>query len=141
MTQPVKKTFIEFLHPGFYFKEHSSQQVLDRNEIVKLPENAFAYRYYDHETIEVNGKEFNGERSNVSNITYVDGKVLSIDDVKKSVPNNRILVTNMENHGVDYVVRTRTGNFQPLSEGDRVIQGDVVIYPDEKKFPPAQRQK
>jgi hypothetical protein len=37
------------------------------------------------------------------------------------IPENRILLRNMEGNGWRSVVRTRSGNFQPLADGDVVV--------------------
>lgn len=141
MTQPIKKTYVEFVYPGSFMNEYSSQEVKSRDAEVELPKGAFAYRFFDHETVKVGNKTFTGDRSNVSGLTYVDGEVLSVEDVKKSVPNSRTLVSNMEGNGWDYVVKTKRGNFQPLEKGDSVTQDGKAIYPDPKAFPPSQKQR
>lgn len=46
---------------------------------------------------------------------------MNVDEVKAEVPNSDILVGNMQRNGWDRVVKTRCGNFQPLTSLDTII--------------------
>ncbi|MEQ1705911.1 MAG: hypothetical protein ABL867_08095, partial [Rickettsiales bacterium] len=141
MPDPIKKTYVEFIHPGDFFSKSSIKEIPSRDAKIELPESAYAYRMFDHETVVIGEKKFSTERYNVSGLNYVDGDVLSVDDVKKTVPNNRAIVSNMQINKWDYVVCDRSGNFHSLNKGDSVTKGGKTIYPDEKTFPPVQKQR
>lgn len=53
--------------------------------------------------------------------TYIDGQIMSINEVKKIMPNSDILVSNMEDAGLRRVIKTRTGSVIQYMEGDRNI--------------------
>ena len=144
MTEPVKpvtKTYLELLRYSVFKNTSSIQEVPNRDKPSELPEDVFAFRFFDYETEGINGKQFDGNRLNVSGLTYVDGTVLSLDRVKKTIPYSRTLITNMEKNGWDYVVRTRHKEFFPLLKGDRVTNDGKTIYPDPQAFPPVQKQR
>lgn len=116
------KHYVEFSYPGAFFSEHSIKEIAERKpELVNAPEDAFAYRFYDREEVEVDGELLCGERKNFSAFTYF-GKVYSLEEVKAEFPQYTTLINNMECNGWNKVVRTRRGNWQPLGEGDIVIE-------------------
>lgn len=140
MTTPTTRTYVEFFSDGPLSRDFQIEEVPNRDALPTPPDSAFVFRFFDINIVHINGIEYASNRLNVSGLTYIDGDVLSLDDVKKSVPNNRILLSNMEREGLAYVVRTRDGHFQPLCAGDSVIKDGTTIYPDDKTFPPAQKQ-
>ena len=63
------KHYVEFSYPGAFFSEYSSEEIAERKaELVKVPEGAFAYRFYDREEGEVDGETLCGERKNYSSL-------------------------------------------------------------------------
>ena len=116
------KHFVEFSYPGIFFSEYSHEEIAERKpELVTVPEGAFAYRFYDQEHTVVDGKLQTGKCKNYSGFTYF-GKAYTLEKVKQQFPQHTILIRNMEGNGWDRVVQTRRGNWQPLEEGDTVIE-------------------
>lgn len=116
------KHYVEFSYPGAFLSEYSSEEIAERKaELVKVPEGAFAYRFYDREEVEVDGETLCGERKNYSSRTYF-GKAYTLEEVKREFPQYETLIFNMECNGWNRVVQTRRGNWQPLGEGDIVIE-------------------
>jgi hypothetical protein len=116
----MKKTYVEFYYPGSFMSESSSHEVESRDRPASIPVNAYAYSFYDREETVVDGEKLVGLIKNRSPMTYF-GQTMTIDEVKRNVPNCNILVSNMECNGWEKVVRTKLGNFQPLNEGDVVL--------------------
>ena len=46
---------------------------------------------------------------------------MTLEEVKENVPDNRILVANMENNHYDKVVKTKFGQFIPLEKDDITV--------------------
>ena len=61
-----------------------------------------------------------GQPKNYSG-TYYFGRVMTVSDVRKEVPNSDILISNMGGNGWKKVIRTRRGNFQPFGLEDKVV--------------------
>jgi len=116
----MTKHYIKFLHPGSFWPEETIIEIEDRSKIPEVPKTAFAYEFFDMEETELDGEKLYGNRKNKSARTYL-GEVLTYEQVEKSVPDSRILLSNMKSNGWEKIVKTRMGNFQPLEEGDTVI--------------------
>jgi hypothetical protein len=113
--------FIEFLHPGIMVSDNSIKEIESRDLVIEMPENAFAYRFFDVEQITLeSGKKLKSEKENYSGWTY-EGQELTIEDVKRELPNKKILISNMKDNNYKAVVRTKFGQFIPLSENDKVL--------------------
>lgn len=122
MTVIITKHFIQFLSPGSFFSESSSKQVKSRDDSkVKIGKYSFGYRFYDRNEFSNpdTGELMTGKPLNHSNWTYF-GETMSVNQVKKNVKDNRILVANMENNGFKKVVKTKFGQFIPLEPNDKV---------------------
>lgn len=117
----MTKHYVEFSFPGAFFSEYKVQEVTERNpELVKVPEGAFAYRFFDQSEAIVDGETLVGDRKNFSPLTYF-GTAYTLEEVKAQFPECTTLISNMECNGWNRVVKTRRGNWQPLEEGDTVI--------------------
>lgn len=115
------KHYVEFLFPGFFLNEHEVKEVAERNpELIVVPEEAFAYRFFDQEETIGDGEKLVEERKNVSPLTYF-GKVYTLEEVKAQFWKYDPLIFNMECHGYNKVVKTRCDTWHPLAEGDIVI--------------------
>lgn len=116
------KHFVEFSFPGTLFNNHSHAEIAERDPaLVTVPEGAFAYRFYDQEHMMVDNELLTGECKNYSGYTYL-GKAYTLEEVKRDFPQHTTLIQNMECNGWNNVVKTRRGNWQPLNEGDTVIE-------------------
>lgn len=101
------------------------QEVAERKlELAKVPENAYAYSFFDRAEAVVEGEKLVGVKRNESSLTYF-GKVYTLDEVKayfeKEFPENTGVSDNMVKYGVTRVVRTCCDDWIPLKEGDTVI--------------------
>ena len=118
---------VDFLFPGSFFSENETKVVKSRDpEKVKVPDGCFAFSFYDLIVTTVilpSGKKIvDYETKNRSKKFYPDAKIYSLQEIKEMKDNgNKILISNMECNHWDRVVRTRSGNYQPLEKGDRII--------------------
>ena len=116
------KTYIEYSYPGALFSEYETKVVKSRSpKTHKIPEGAFAFQYFDQtsKTVKVGGEPqvVFGKRKNVSKTYYPDGKLYTIDDLKKDDSGDfSILISNMKCNDWPVVIRTRRGNYQPFDE-------------------------
>lgn len=117
--------YVEFSFAGAIFCECSVEKIAERKaELVKLPEGAFRYQFFDREEIEVDGEKIFGKRKNESAFTYF-GKKYTLEEVKKMFPQEELLIRQMERKGWNQVVQTCIGNWKPLEKGDIVITNDL----------------
>jgi len=122
MTVIYTKHFVEFLSPGVFMSESSSKEVNSRDySEVKIGNYCFGYRFYDRNEFSHldTGEILKGKSTNYSPWTYF-GEVMTLAQVKKNVPDNRILVANMTNNGYKKVVKTKFGQYIPLEPKDKV---------------------
>lgn len=116
--------FVEFLYPNILTSDTSIVEVSDRKiECVTMPEGSFGFRFVDQEQAIVNGEVLKGAFKDYSGWFY-KGRRLSLDDVKKEMPDSNILISNMKCNGWAYVVKTKFGQCFPLEEKDVVIGED-----------------
>ena len=130
--EPVVTTYVEYLYPGSFFPEESAHPVTERNPgrvAQEAPGSVFAFRFYDVVTTKVMvGSEETGLASQPVNATgrfYIDAEKLTAADVEALPGDHRILLSNMRSNGWDPILRCRTGNFQPLEDGDVIISSET----------------
>ncbi len=123
----VTTTYLEYLFPGILMPEISTGPVSSRDPqraAREAPPHAFAFRFYDVITTTVWDTPLWTGEINASGRYYIDAEKLTIADVEALPGNHRILLGNMRINGWDPVLRCRTGNFQPLQDGDELISGE-----------------
>ncbi|MEK7631382.1 MAG: hypothetical protein AAB445_00740 [Patescibacteria group bacterium] len=123
----VRKTYIEFLYPGVFLNESSTQEIKTRDvSRVKVPKNAYCFKFFDILSLAVKteGEEvlLTSERINVSPRHYYGGKLYTIAELKREFPNERVLIGNIEGNGYKQAIRCRTGNWQTFTETDILIK-------------------
>lgn len=111
--------YIEYFYPGSFVSNTSVERVTTRSRPSNIPNNCFGYRFFDQEEAEVNGEVLEGKRKHYSGMHYF-GTELTFDDVCM-LPNTSILQSSMRCNGWKTIVKTTTGNFQPLETNDMVI--------------------
>ena len=122
----VCKTYVEFLYPGIIVSESSSKEVQSRDiSTIEIPGGAFALKFYDIEynEVKIDGKVLKDEpkRCRETGWQYLGGEVLTLADVEKKMPSERILISNMEWNKIKKVVKTKFGQCMPMEKGDCVI--------------------
>lgn len=117
----MQKTYVESLYPGAFVSETKVIPVDSRDATkFQAPKGCFGFRFFDREEVVSGDEVLVGKPKNYSGIHYF-GRAMTLDDVKREVPNSDILVRNMQGNGWDLVVKTRCGNFQPLTSLDTIV--------------------
>lgn len=115
--------YVEFAYPGIIVSETSSK-VVDKRDAKKVqpPKGCYAFRFFDRTEAKTGDETLIGKNKNHSAWYYVQGsRVMTLDDVKREMPDQRILISNMENNGYKKVIRTIHGQCMPAEPGDRVL--------------------
>lgn len=90
---------------------------------LKIPEEAFGYRFFDRrEYVSRSGEVLAGRRINQSAMHFL-GKIITLENITKEVPNADLLKSIMKQKGYERMVKTRRGNFQPLGKRDVILTG------------------
>lgn len=116
----MTKHYIEFYYPGAFFPENSIKEIKNRRTPRNIPKSSYGFMYFDQEEFKLNDEILTGERKNKSGMTFL-GKKYTIEELKKDFPDHKILISNIENNGYQFAVKTRLGNWQPVGEIDKVI--------------------
>lgn len=114
-------------YPGSFFDETSIEEVPDRNTGTNIPDGiskhidsrCFGFRFHTQDVLIVEDKEFSTKKYDYSQLFYI-GIKYSLEEVKTKFGEHDILISNMESNNIDYIVKTRCGNFKPLN-GDEII--------------------
>lgn len=115
------KHYVEFLHPGIIISDSSEKEVSHRDySKIKIPENAFGFRFFDIETVVVKGEKLIGKKKNLSK-WYYQGEIYTKKDVENKVKDNDIILRNMEYNSIEKVIKTKFGQYIPMEKGDCVI--------------------
>lgn len=114
------KHYVCFLSPGSFVPNEKWQEIKSRKDKIDAPDNCFAYYFFDREEVEKDGELLLGKEKNQSG-RYYFGKVMTAEEIEKTVPDSGILLSNMRINNWPTVVRTRMGNFQPLEKNDTVL--------------------
>jgi len=117
------KHYVEIYYPGGFFSETSTIEIKNREVDFEIPENCFGYRLFDRTEVKQDGELLIGDRKNISGMVYL-GEKYSLSRLKKEFGNKkdyRILISNVEDNGYKGAVKTRRGNWQPLTEKDKVL--------------------
>lgn len=115
----VTEKYVEFLYPGIFMADSSTKLLAD-GEAIELPERAVGYRTFERTATTVDGEVLRGANKNVSPWTYA-GREMTLDDVRRELPDERILISNMQGNGYDRVVMFPNGQTYQLHAGDTVI--------------------
>jgi len=115
------KHYVMFLYPGIIVSKSSSRKIENRKSKFKIPKGCFGYKLFDiHETKTEDGDTLLGKSKNYSETTYF-GRLMTLEDVKREMPDADNLIRNMEGNGYNSVVKTKFGQYMPVNSGDKVI--------------------
>ena len=111
--------YVTFYYPGLLFAETESREIASRDAPLNIPESAYAYRFYDQESVEVLGETLTGQAKNFSPTHFLGGQVRTRDEVEATEPGS-IMACNMRHNNMARVVITRYGQGIAMAEGDVV---------------------
>ena len=127
----MEKHFVIFYSPGTFVAETSTKPIesWDVNKAIGMVKeikeryNAtpFGFRF---STRARKDDELDSKEITRSNMYFLGGKVLSLDDIKaENNPSNRILIRNMECNGYDKIIKNNNSweITQPLRKDDVVL--------------------
>lgn len=116
------KHYVEYFYPGLICSETSEVETKDRYpSSLNVPDNAFGFRFFDKEEIVLeSGNVLKSDRQNYSP-NYYYGEKYTLNQVKLYYPESKTLIANMEWNHWDAVVRTKFGQFIPLTNNDIVL--------------------
>lgn len=121
------KHYVKFFYPGAFVAETEVEEVKSRDaQKIKVPEGSYGFRFFDRQEITAENENhepetLRGKPKNYSGMFYF-GRIMTLDDVKREMPDATILISNMETNNWDKVVKTRMGNIQPFEEKDTIIE-------------------
>lgn len=126
----MKKHFVHFLSPGTFFHEETSKEIESWNvskakaladDIVERY-NSKPFAFY-FTTRSRKNRDLDSKEIKRSGRYYLGGRVLTLEEVKRLMPNENVLISNMENNGWGrIVINTNSWKItQPLEEDDVVI--------------------
>jgi hypothetical protein len=119
---------VRTLSAGGFFMDEGVSELAGRS-IQEIAEKAdrrtvgFSTQQVATGSVEIEGQtiELTSEPFDRSGTSWVDGEVLTLEQVKTRMPTEKTLIANMEGNGWSSIVKTRAGSFQPFVEGDSVV--------------------
>ena len=126
----MKANFVTFLSPGTCVNEETTKPIdaWDVDKAVAMSKD-ITERYnskpfgFQFSTRERGDKDLDSKVTERSGTYYLGGKVMTVDDVKREMPNEKILISNMERNNIwKVVVNTNSWRItQPLNADDVVL--------------------
>jgi hypothetical protein len=113
----ITKYYVTFYMPGIICAEYWDKDIDSPDpNMVEWPKNAYAFNLYEQENIiDDNGKVFEGESKKLGPMYYhPDSKIETLSQLKKSHPNDKILINNVESNGYKNVIWTRWNNWPQM---------------------------
>ncbi len=118
-----QKTYVEFSFCGAVVDEVLSFEVESRDiGSLRVPDGAFGFQFFDQLSTMVGKVELVSGRLNKSPMHYYGGRVMTLEEVRAEMPEERILILNMECNGYDRVIQCRYGNFKPFDADDVYVE-------------------
>ena len=127
----MKKHFVKFMSPGSFLAEETVKEIDDwdvfkaiemaKDIIERYHAKPYGFKFF---TRERNDDELDSKVTQQSGTYYINGVIETLEDIKaKGDPNNRILISNMENNGWNKVVTTHSPYkwTQPFGENDHIV--------------------
>ena len=131
MDDNMKKHFIIFLSPGTFFSEQTEKPIDSWNvERAISLSRSITERYnakpygFQFTTRERSKNDLDSKETKRSGTYYLGGRVMTLADVKRDMPDEQILISNMTCNGYKKVVVSETPwrSIHPLEKGDIVLQ-------------------
>lgn len=127
----MKAHFVTFLSPGTFVSEETTKPIASWSvpEAVKLSKKIverygakpYAFRF---STRERGDNDLDSKTTKESGLYFLGGRVMTLPDVEREMPNERILISNMRNNGFKKVVINDNSwrTAQPLHAEDTVLE-------------------
>jgi hypothetical protein len=123
----VRKTFVEFAFPGESLHTNSAEEVKSRDvSKVKVPVGAYGFKFFDviAKQARINGRvvETESRRMSESPTYFCGGRLYSMKDVRRGIPNGDVLITIMRANDCTKVIKTRAGNICLFDKKDVLLK-------------------
>ncbi len=116
--------YVEFVFPNVFMDGSSYEQIKERkDELVHIPEGAYAYRFFDRTLAIINGEVLLGEKRNYSNYAYI-GTEYSLSEIKRLFPKNQHIIEKLECCEGCRAIRTIAATWAFVGKDDTVISVD-----------------
>ncbi len=132
----MQQHFVEFLSPGTFVAESTTKPIEQFNDIhtavamareIEERHNAvpYGFRFITRARAD---DELDSSEVGRSAMYYLGGRVLTLDGVRREMPNEKILISNMESNGWGRVVVSENSwrTVQPLGDNDCIL--DMAEY-------------
>jgi hypothetical protein len=134
----MKQDFVTFLSPGSFVHEEATERI-DSWDVEKAKELAhgitarhgatpfaFVFTTRARKADELDSKEVKR-----SGRYFLGGRVMTLEDVKREMPDEKILISNMEWNGYARVIVNSNSwrTIQPLDEDDVVLDWAKITRP------------
>lgn len=117
-------TYVKLYHVGSFVDDTSIREIESRNTSgFTIPDGVFAFQFFDVLKADANGIALESKPQNYSPLYYYQASVMMLDDVKQELPDEKILISNMEGNRWDKVIRCRYGNFKPYTDNAVLLDG------------------
>lgn len=106
--------YIREWFPGIFVSESCTREVKSRDPdaaIKNLNGRCYAFEFFDQEEIQKDGKKLIGPEENKSPTYFPGGREMSLRDLKREMPTQKILISNMECNKIKKIIRHRHGGF------------------------------
>lgn len=114
--------YVRFLYRGIFVSETDDVAINHKDPMqVVCPKNAYGFRFFEKAECIIDGEKLTGEAKNFSPTYYVAGDVLTLEYIKQNMPNEKILISNMECNKWDKVINV-FGSFFPFKDNDILIK-------------------
>lgn len=118
----MTKHFIEFFFTDNFPVGPVVRPIKKRDDtIVKLPEGAIGYRFFDREEMIVDGHPMFGGRYNVSNVRYY-GTTFTLNQIKRVFDGAEQLVEIMKELGYERAIITKNNSVFFIEKEDLVME-------------------
>lgn len=114
-------TYIEFFQPGIYEAQRTCEKVEARAESTKLPQNCYAYRFFDRTEMEVDGELLIGPSKNFSGMTFF-GKAMYAEEFMQSRHSSPQAIKAIKARGWKRVAVCAMGRAFPMEDADRAVE-------------------
>jgi hypothetical protein len=116
----VRKTFVEFAFRDESF-HNSAKEVKSRDvSKIKIPAGAYGFKFFD---VIVKKAGINDRVVETESGTYFcGGRLYSMKDVRREIPNGDVLITIMRANDCTKVVRTPAGNICLFGKKDVLLK-------------------
>lgn len=90
---------------------------------LKIPKKAYAFFFFDVASVEENGIFMKSERLEISPTYYYGGRIMTIPELRREIPNSENIISTMQSLGIKHVIKCRTVNtFELFGEDDKYIE-------------------